>query len=116
VSGTLLAPGHGRDPHNLLHEPDVGYVGGDATLLDLNRAFNTEPVVLLHGLAGAGKTATAAEFARWYVRTGGDSRGARGETWRGRGAAENRCERFARDEARTATSCGLGGAPSGIAA
>ena len=29
------------------------------------------PVVLLHAFAGAGKTTTAAEFARWYAATGG---------------------------------------------
>jgi hypothetical protein len=28
-------------------------------------------VVLLHAYAGAGKTSTAAEFARWYAHTGG---------------------------------------------
>jgi len=27
--------------------------------------------VLLHAYAGSGKTATAAEFARWYATTGG---------------------------------------------
>jgi len=39
--------------------------------LDLDRAFDTERVVLLHGMAGSGKTATPAEFSRWYARTGG---------------------------------------------
>ena len=37
----------------------------------LDRAFDTQRVVLLHALAGAGKTTTAAEFARWYAATGG---------------------------------------------
>jgi tetratricopeptide (TPR) repeat protein len=37
----------------------------------LDRAFDTDQVVLLHALAGAGKTTTAAEFARWYAATGG---------------------------------------------
>jgi hypothetical protein len=49
----------------------VGFFGRDETLLALDRAFDTQQVVLLHALAGAGKTSTAAEFARWYQLTGG---------------------------------------------
>ena len=55
----------------LPREPDVRYMGGDATQLDLDRAFDTERVVLLHGMAGSGKTATPAEFSRLYAHTGG---------------------------------------------
>jgi tetratricopeptide (TPR) repeat protein len=51
--------------------PDVGFFGRDEALLALDRAFDTQPVVLLHAFAGAGKTSTAAEFARWYQATGG---------------------------------------------
>jgi tetratricopeptide (TPR) repeat protein len=51
--------------------PDVGFFGRDETLLALDRAFDTQPVVLLHAYAGAGKSTTAAEFARWYHVTGG---------------------------------------------
>jgi tetratricopeptide (TPR) repeat protein len=51
--------------------PEVGFYGRDETLLALDRAFDTQPVVLLHAYAGAGKTTTGAEFARWYQRTGG---------------------------------------------
>jgi tetratricopeptide (TPR) repeat protein len=51
--------------------PDAGFFGRDETLLALDRAFDTHPVVLLHAFAGAGKTSTAAEFARWYQATGG---------------------------------------------
>ena len=51
--------------------PDAGFFGRDETLLALDRAFDTQPVVLLHAFAGAGKTTTAAEFARWYAATGG---------------------------------------------
>lgn len=51
--------------------PDVGFFGRDETLLALDRAFDTQPIVLLHAYAGSGKTATAAEFARWYQLTGG---------------------------------------------
>lgn len=51
--------------------PDVGFYGRDDTLLALDRAFDTNSVVLLHALAGSGKTTTAVEFARWYAATGG---------------------------------------------
>ncbi|HEV2253432.1 MAG TPA: tetratricopeptide repeat protein [Streptosporangiaceae bacterium] len=51
--------------------PDAGFFGRDETLLALDRAFDTNAIVLLHAFAGAGKTATAAEFARWYQATGG---------------------------------------------
>lgn len=51
--------------------PDTGFIGRDETLLLLDRAFDREPVVLLHAYAGQGKSATAVEFARWYAMTGG---------------------------------------------
>jgi tetratricopeptide (TPR) repeat protein len=51
--------------------PDAGFFGRDETLLAVDRAFDTNQVVLLHAYAGAGKTSTAAEFARWYRSTGG---------------------------------------------
>ena len=51
--------------------PDIGFFGRDDALLALDRAFDTDRVVLLHALAGAGKSTTAAEFARWYTATGG---------------------------------------------
>jgi tetratricopeptide (TPR) repeat protein len=51
--------------------PDVGFFGRDETLLALDRAFDTHRIVLLHAFAGAGKSSTAAEFARWYTATGG---------------------------------------------
>jgi tetratricopeptide (TPR) repeat protein len=51
--------------------PDAGFFGRDETLLALDRAFDTQQAVLLHAFAGAGKTTTAAEFARWYAATGG---------------------------------------------
>ncbi len=51
--------------------PDVGLFGRDETLLALDRAFDTQSIVLLHAYAGSGKTTTAAEFARWYAMTGG---------------------------------------------
>ncbi len=51
--------------------PDVGFFGRDETLLALDRAFDSQSIVLLHAFAGSGKTTTAAEFARWYALTGG---------------------------------------------
>ncbi|HEY0733542.1 MAG TPA: CHAT domain-containing protein [Herpetosiphonaceae bacterium] len=56
---------------NVPPEPDAGFFGRDETLLALDRAFDTQQVVLLHAYAGSGKTTTAAEFARWYKLTGG---------------------------------------------
>ena len=50
---------------------EVGFVGRDIALLQLDRAFSTKSIVLLHGHIGGGKTAVASEFARWYSLTGG---------------------------------------------
>ncbi len=54
-----------------LPRPDIGFFGRDGTILALDRAFDTQQIVLLHAYAGSGKTMTAAEFARWYRDTGG---------------------------------------------
>ncbi|MEM7029824.1 MAG: CHAT domain-containing protein [Chloroflexota bacterium] len=54
-----------------LPSPDTEFIGRDETLLALDRAFDTQSIVLLHAYAGSGKTTTAAEFARWYSLTGG---------------------------------------------
>ena len=51
--------------------PDVGFYGRDETLYELDRAFDTDRIVLLHAYAGSGKTTTATEFTRWYALTGG---------------------------------------------
>jgi len=58
-------------PGELPRPPDAGFFGRDETLLALDRAFDSRQTVLLHAFAGAGKSATAAEFARWYQATGG---------------------------------------------
>jgi tetratricopeptide (TPR) repeat protein len=58
------------DP-KLPKRPDAGFFGRDETLLALDRAFDTQSIVLLHAYAGSGKTATASEFGRWYALTGG---------------------------------------------
>jgi tetratricopeptide (TPR) repeat protein len=65
------APGEGEAAGTLPPPPDVGFFGRDETLLALDRAFDRDRVVLLHAYAGSGKTTTAAEFARWYLKTGG---------------------------------------------
>ena len=53
------------------HPPDAGFVGMDETLLAVDRSFDDDHIVLLHGYAGAGKSSIAAEFAYWYETTGG---------------------------------------------
>jgi len=58
-------------PDGLPRPPDAGFFGRDETLLALDRAFDEQRIVLLHAFAGAGKSSTAAEFARWYSATGG---------------------------------------------
>jgi tetratricopeptide (TPR) repeat protein len=63
--------GMAGDQGGLPRPPDAGFFGRDETLLALDRAFDTQQVVLLHAYAGAGKTSTAGEFARWYAATGG---------------------------------------------
>ena len=63
--------GAGAGPDGVPRPPDVGFFGRDETLLALDRAFDDHPVVLLHAFAGAGKSTTVAEFARWYAATGG---------------------------------------------
>ncbi len=65
------APGGGPNAAGLPPRPDAGFFGRDETLLALDRAFDSQAVVLLHAYAGSGKTTTAAEFARWYQQTGG---------------------------------------------
>ena len=51
--------------------PEAGFIGRHETLLALDRAFDSQQIVLLHGGAGSGKTTASAEFARWYSLTGG---------------------------------------------
>ncbi len=45
--------------------------GATRLLLALDRASDDHAIVLLHSYAGSEKTATVAEFARWYRETGG---------------------------------------------
>ncbi len=55
---------------DLPEPPAFGFVGRDGVTLDLERAFRTETIVLLEGMAGVGKTEMAAGFARWWAETG----------------------------------------------
>ena len=71
ITDAEKAPQRGWLDSDLPPRPDAGFFGRDETLLALDRAFDSHSVVLLHAYAGAGKTATAAEFARWYALTGG---------------------------------------------
>ncbi|MEO5331162.1 MAG: tetratricopeptide repeat protein [Magnetococcus sp. YQC-5] len=57
--------------NHLPASPAHGFVGRDETLLELERAFQNGPVVLLHAYAGSGKTTAAVEFAQWFYKTGG---------------------------------------------
>jgi tetratricopeptide (TPR) repeat protein len=81
ASGAPLAPAERAPPKRRdtsLHGQDLprtsetGFIGRGETLYALDRAFDGENrIVLLHAYAGAGKTSTAVEFARWYAATGG---------------------------------------------
>ena len=51
--------------------PAFGFVGRDAVTQDLERAFRSQTIVLLQGMAGIGKTEMAVGFARWWNETGG---------------------------------------------
>jgi tetratricopeptide (TPR) repeat protein len=50
--------------------PLHGFHGRARELLDLERAFATRPIVVLHGFGGQGKTALATQTAEWFTRTG----------------------------------------------
>jgi hypothetical protein len=54
---------------NLPNEPDTGFVGRSRELLALQRLLHHDSFAIVRGQAGEGKTALAAEFARWMVRS-----------------------------------------------
>jgi hypothetical protein len=56
--------------HGFPPVPPCGYVGHDAAILAIDRAFDQHRLVLLHGPAGSGKTGVLAEYARWAAATG----------------------------------------------
>jgi tetratricopeptide (TPR) repeat protein len=51
--------------------PDVGFIGRDETILQLDRTSDQQNIILLHAYAGSGKTSAAVEFASWLRETGG---------------------------------------------
>jgi tetratricopeptide (TPR) repeat protein len=58
-------PVRGGFPPSPLH----GFHGRARELLDLERAFATREIVVLHGFGGQGKTALATQAAEWFTRT-----------------------------------------------
>ncbi|AGP41195.1 CHAT domain-containing protein [Sorangium cellulosum] len=70
------APASRRSPREaprftgLPEDPRYGFSGRGRELLDIERALLRGKIVLLHGFGGTGKTALAAEAARWLCRTG----------------------------------------------
>lgn len=50
-------------------EPETGFVGRSRELLALQRLLRTQHYAVVRGQGGEGKTALAAEFARWLVRS-----------------------------------------------
>ena len=79
LANDLLSLGGARDESEIpadSRRDEQAWLGemprrGDETLYALDRAFDLHRIVLLHAYAGSGKTATSAEFARWYALTGG---------------------------------------------
>jgi len=55
---------------DLPEHPDYGFIGRDADIWKLEKAFERETIVLLQAMAGVGKTTTAVGFARWWAETG----------------------------------------------
>jgi tetratricopeptide (TPR) repeat protein len=49
--------------------PLHGFKGRARELLDLERAFATRNIVVLHGFGGQGKTSLATQAAEWFTRT-----------------------------------------------
>jgi tetratricopeptide (TPR) repeat protein len=62
---TALAARLGELPQ----EPETGFIGRSRELLALQRLLRTERYAVVRGQGGEGKTALAAEFARWLVRS-----------------------------------------------
>jgi tetratricopeptide (TPR) repeat protein len=58
-----------EEPPGLPPPPQAGFQGRGRELHQLERTILQHPVVVLHGSPGVGKTALAAEGARWWSRT-----------------------------------------------
>ncbi len=56
-------------PQSFPPSPDLGFVSSDDALLQIDRSFDSHNIVLLYGLAGAGKSASSVEFSSWYRET-----------------------------------------------
>jgi hypothetical protein len=56
-------------PQSFPLAPDLGFVGSDDAILQIDRSFDSHNIVLLFGLAGAGKSAASVEFSSWYQET-----------------------------------------------
>ena len=54
---------------DLPQEPETGFIGRSRELLALQRLLRDERYAVVRGQGGEGKTALAAEFARWMVRS-----------------------------------------------
>lgn len=74
AEGVIEPPGPSGDPRRQFapaFDAPSPFVGRHETLYRIDRWFDSRPVVLLWGQAGVGKSATAREFAQWYLRTAG---------------------------------------------
>lgn len=54
--------------------PAGRFIGRDSFIRDLEVAFRRQQVVIVHGLAGSGKTELAKAFGRWWQETSGVER------------------------------------------
>jgi len=68
-----LVPGPGTAEEEAAPAADDRLPGLDETIMMLDRALLADPLVVLHGPAGSGKTTLAQEFARWYATTVADA-------------------------------------------
>ncbi len=80
VKGVRVAPpsGEAQRPKtpdlvyaNAPLQPAAGFWGMEETLLEMDSVWHTHSIILLQGGPGMGKSALAAEFARWCRKTGG---------------------------------------------
>jgi tetratricopeptide (TPR) repeat protein len=63
VSATAL-------PRALESEGEVAFVGRDREFYELESGFARQPIILLHGVGGTGKTELVKAFARWWLQSG----------------------------------------------
>jgi tetratricopeptide (TPR) repeat protein len=61
-------------PQSFPLAPDFGFVGSDDAILQIDRSFDSHNIVLLFGLAGAGKSAASVEFSTWYQETNAETK------------------------------------------